>query len=195
MDIISRQDDRSYVLIANFIDGYAAGWKMALPESFKDALDIKLTPRTLSGKTLKFWTQGRIYDFHEGDVIYNTKLAYDNWDEALKSTFLGIQITSVTSSGYVDTEVVRTKTNELTIFKSKGKSVPKEEIINELIVKKQRLEYGIVKFTVLRVNSDKTAVKESESVSCNQEDFVVFLQTGIVRTKKNELLDLFNIKA
>lgn len=64
MEIEARRDDRGYALIANFVDGFALGWKMAVPESFKEALDIKLTPRKFAGKTEMLWTQGRIYDFH-----------------------------------------------------------------------------------------------------------------------------------
>ncbi len=36
---------RSDQLIANFIDGYAEGWFMKVPECFKRELDIQLTPR------------------------------------------------------------------------------------------------------------------------------------------------------
>ena len=84
MEIIAKLDDRGYALIANFVEGFAHGWKMAVPESFKDALDIKLTPRTLAGKTEMLWTQGRIYDFYAGYTIYDTKLAYNEWGEAIK---------------------------------------------------------------------------------------------------------------
>ena len=59
-------EDRSTVLIASFQDGFAAGWKMAVPEAFKEPLDIKLTPRKIKKKDELVWTQGRIFNFKEG---------------------------------------------------------------------------------------------------------------------------------
>ncbi|MDM8565857.1 hypothetical protein QUF74_09415 [Candidatus Halobeggiatoa sp. HSG11] len=50
MEIEARRDDRGYALIANFVNGFALGWKMAVPETFKEALDIKLTPRIFAKK-------------------------------------------------------------------------------------------------------------------------------------------------
>jgi hypothetical protein len=168
MEIKERRGKRSYTLIANFVDGFAFGWKMAVPESFKEALDIKLTPRILAGKTEMTWTQGLIYNFHEGDVIYDTKLAYKEWKEALKYLKLCVQVQSVSSSGYVTDE---TK-------------------IDGRIVKKQRLKYGSLIFKVYRPNEEKTATKECDVIECTQDDFVDFLKTGIIHTKGNIQLNL-----
>ncbi len=38
MEIEARRDDRGYALIANVLDGFAVGWKMAVPEAFKRLL-------------------------------------------------------------------------------------------------------------------------------------------------------------
>ena len=191
MDIEARRDDRGYALIANFVDGFALGWKMAIPESFKEALDIKLTPRRLAGKTEMLWTQGRIYDFHEGDTIYDTKLAYEEWGKALKHFTLSVQVQFASSSGYVTYETIETKDKKLEVIQQKGKTKSKEETIDGLVVKKQRLDHGLVRFRVYRPNEERTAVEECEVVECTQDDFVAFLQTGIVRTKENKQLNLF----
>lgn len=191
MEIKARRDDRGYALITNFVDGYALGWKMAVPEAFKEALDIKLTPRMFAGKKEMLWTQGRIYDFHEGDTIYDTKQAYEEWGEALKHIKLSVQVQFTSSSGYVTYETIEVKDNELEIIHQKGKAKPKEEIINGLIIKKQRIDHGLVRFKVYRLNKEKTAVEECETIECTQDDFVAFLQTGIVRTKANKQLNLF----
>jgi hypothetical protein len=164
----TRQSKRSHALIANFVDGFALGWTMAVPESFKEALDIKLTPRILAGKKEMIWTQGPIYNFHEGDTFYDTKLAYKKWREALKHFKLCVQVHSVSSSGYVTDE---TKTDGLVV------------------------KYGSLIFKVYRPDEEKTAVKECEVIECVQDDFVTFLQTGIIRTNEKKQLNLYGEKA
>lgn len=73
----------------------------------------------------------------------------------------------------------------------KDKSKPQEEIVDGLVVKKQKLDHGFVRFRVYRPNEERTALQECESIECTQDDFVVFLQTGIVRTNNNKQLNLF----
>ena len=191
MEIEARRDDRGYTLIANFVGGFALGWKMAVPEAFKEALDIKLTPRIFEKKKEMLWTQGRLYNFREGDTIYDTSQAYEEWSEALKHLKISIQIQSSSPSDYVDYEIIEVKNNELEIIHQKGKSKPKEEIVDGLVIKKQRINHGFVRFKVYRPNEEKTAVEECETIECTQDNFVAFLQTGIVRTKENKQLNLF----
>lgn len=195
MEIEARRDDRGYALIANFVEDFALGWKMAVPEAFKEALDIKLTPRMFAGRKEMLWTQGRLYDFHEGDTIYDTSQAYEKWEEALKHLKLGVQVQLASPSGYVTYETIEVRNNELEIIHQKGKAKPKEEIIDGLMVKKQRIDHGLVRFKVYRPNKEKTAVEECETIECTQDDFVAFLQTGIVRTKENKQLNLFSENA
>lgn len=191
MEIEARRDDRGYALIANFVDGFALGWKMAVPERFKEALDIKLTPRIFAKKKEMLWTQGRLYDFHEGDTFHDTAQAYGEWKEALKHLKISVQIQFTSSSGYVVYESIEVKNEKLEIIHQKGKVKPKEETVDELVVKKQRIDHGLVRFKVYRPNKEKTAVEECETIECTQDDFVAFLQTGVVRTKLNKQLNLF----
>lgn len=136
MEIEARRDDRGYALIANFVDGFALGWKMAVPEAFKEALDIKLTPRIFAKKKEMLWTQGRLYDIHEGDTIHDTTQAYKEWGGALKYLKVSVQVKFASSSGYVAYETIEVKNNELEIIHQKGKAKPKEEIVAGLVVKK-----------------------------------------------------------
>lgn len=192
MEIEARIDDRGYALIANFEEGYALGWKMAVAEVFKEALDIKLTPRIFEGKKEMLWTQGRLYNFQVGDTIYDTKQAnLKIWKDALKDITLGVQVQFATPSSYFTFETIEIKDEELKIIHQKGKSKPTEEIIDGLVVKKQRIVHGLVVFKVYRPNNSKTAVEECETIECTQDDFIAFLQTGVVRTKENKKLDLF----
>jgi hypothetical protein len=54
-----KKQKRDTVLIANFEDGFAKDWKMAVPEAFKESLDILFTDRKVKGVARKTWTQGR----------------------------------------------------------------------------------------------------------------------------------------
>ena len=70
-----------------FVDGYAVGFRMAVPECFKSAFDILQTPRKVDGLETWQWTEGipPCYSFGAGDTVYDTPLAYvGTWGEALK---------------------------------------------------------------------------------------------------------------
>lgn len=113
------------------------------------------------------WTQGQLYNFQEGNTLYDTKEAYKGtWKEALKHITFGVQIKFASPCHYV--------------------------VINDSNPKKQYLDQGIVLFRIYRPNREKTALEERELIECTQDNFVVFLKTGIITTKANELLDLFN---
>lgn len=49
---------RSNILIAQFVDGYAVGWRFAVKSVFKEALDIKQTTAVFDGYKYETWTQG-----------------------------------------------------------------------------------------------------------------------------------------
>lgn len=66
-----------------FKDGFSVGWHFVLPAAYKPELDIRLTERVEDGKTVLRWTQGPFYCFTEGQVIYDTRKAYQVWSEAL----------------------------------------------------------------------------------------------------------------
>lgn len=166
MEIEATRDDRGYALIANFEDGFALGWKMAVPEVFKEALDIKLTPRMFAKKKEMLWTQGRLYNFHEGDTIYDNKQAYDEWGRALEYLKLSVQVQSASSSSYMNYEVIEVQNKELEIVRRKGKSKPKKEVVDGLVIKRQRIDHGFVRFKVYRPNKNRTAIKEFKTLEC-----------------------------
>lgn len=88
-----KREKRSLNLIADFEDGYAEGWYFAVGEAFKDQLDTKLTPRKEDGKTVMRWTQGKLFAFAEGYVLYDIPKAYlPTWGEALKHIKLRCEI-------------------------------------------------------------------------------------------------------
>ena len=164
---------------------------MAVSESYKDALDIKLTPRRFGGKTEMLWTQGRGYDFHVGDTIHDCEAAYGNWGEALALINLSVQVISASSGGYVVSETIQTNAKELEISIQQGKGSAKPQFVDGLTIKRMRLDHGVVRFRVLRPDPARTKLVEAETIECSQDDFVAFLQTGVVRTAENQLIDLF----
>ncbi len=74
IELITRKINRSEYLIAQFIDGYAAGWAFAVKEAFRDALDIKLTAKTISKKSFQIYTQGQVLSSMRGTLFITTKV-------------------------------------------------------------------------------------------------------------------------
>jgi len=77
IEIISRKIDRSEILIAKFINGYASGWEFAVRKEFKSSLDIKKTKKVINKKTFeeyknnlsKIWSNIGIVKTKEGYTI------------------------------------------------------------------------------------------------------------------------------
>jgi hypothetical protein len=84
---------RSRKLVADFQDGFALGWKMAVGEWFRPALDISLDWRGKKEARYQVWTQGQMYRFTEGDVVYDCRLAYlAPWFSALQRIKIAVQV-------------------------------------------------------------------------------------------------------
>lgn len=76
--------DRTTDLLADFAGGYAKGWHMLVPAAFRDALDIRVTPRMMTcefcpedeetkkkcRRSFGIFTQGLGFNFQEHDIIY-----------------------------------------------------------------------------------------------------------------------------
>lgn len=95
---------RNLKLIADFHDGFAVGWHMAVPDCFKECLDICLTERVKTvkqpdGSKQKFismvLTQGSNYAFARGDTFYDCREAYSlPWSDALHVIQQSIKVLS-----------------------------------------------------------------------------------------------------
>jgi hypothetical protein len=90
------QGRRHTNLIANFVNGYADGWFMAVKECYRNQLDIKLTERKKNKQSYLEWTQGPYFSFAEGHLFYDTPKAYKKWEQALKVINKACKITSAT---------------------------------------------------------------------------------------------------
>lgn len=145
---------RSPDLNANFIEGFADGWHMALKDSFKMELDIKLTERKKNKISYFEWTQGPYYCFSEGQLIYDTREAYTCWQDALKYVNLACQVVAAKPNIPIKID------NEVT-----GKSGVKV------------LE-GYVKFLLFKPDEERTKLVPYVGYHLSQNDFVNFLKTG-----------------
>lgn len=177
------REERSLVLCANFLNGYTTDFKFTLPESFRDALDIKRTERVFGGDTNSVFTQGSNYAFKDGDVIYNTKEAYElDWNQALKSLGICLQIIKASDAYYEISETYEILNSPILIKYSKLGSTGEKEEREKLVVNKYKYYAGSVEFQLLKPNTLKTKLIEIERYETTQEDFVVLLQNGVLRT-------------
>lgn len=90
MEIVKRHTN----LVANFVDGYADGWYMAVKECYRNELDIKYTERKKHKQSFFEWTQGPYFSFAEGHIFYDTPKAYKKWEQAIKAIKIACKITS-----------------------------------------------------------------------------------------------------
>ena len=87
--------NRSRELIAEFENGFAKEWFMAIGEFYRNELDIRLTERKSDKVSYQVWTQGPYISFSSGHVFYNTKSVYEKiWSEAIREIEVACQITS-----------------------------------------------------------------------------------------------------
>jgi len=145
---------RTSVLQADFVDGFASGWRMAVKESFKMELDIKLTERKKNKISYYEWTQGPYYCFSEGQLIYDHKEAYTCWQDALKKTNLACQVVIAKPNMPLKVD------NEVT-------SKPEYRVLQ-----------GFVKFTLFKPDEGRTKLIPFVCYNLTQKDFVTFLKTG-----------------
>lgn len=83
-------------LVADFVNGYAKDWHMAVKDCYRNELDIKYTERKRNKQSFREWTQGPYFSFAEGHLFYNTPKAYRKWEDAIKDIKVVCQITSAT---------------------------------------------------------------------------------------------------
>lgn len=150
----SASTKRSADVNANFIDGFTDGWHMALKDSFKMELDIKLTERKKNKISYYEWTQGPYYCFSEGQLIYDVREAYTLWKDALDKVNLACQIVAAKPNIPVKAD------NDVT-----GK--PEYKVLG-----------GYVRFILLKPDEGRTKLVPYVGYNLSQNDFVDFLKTG-----------------
>ena len=92
----AKREDRLADLLRDPETDSTSDWFMHVPKCFNDALDIRQTLRKADGKTVTVWTQGGVFAFKVGDMIYDTARAYDEWAQALQHIKLCVQVRDTT---------------------------------------------------------------------------------------------------
>ena len=186
-----KRELRSEILIAQFQDGFAAGWRMAVLDSFREALDIRLLPRMKAGKEVLVWTQGPFFSFKRGDILYDTPKAYQAWDKSNRKFQLMIQIQADIPVGYKDPQLTSIKAPWLMLSQQRPNQKAKIVWANEILIEDFSLDPGYVKFKVWKAAERKGDGLETVEFECTQNDFVLFLQSGVLNRRKKSPIDLF----
>lgn len=155
---------RSEEVSVDWANGYAAGWKMAVPPCFREALDIRWSPRVkdvlgADGKPVmgedgkpqreevSVLTEGvpPLYSFQPGYTLYDTRAAYEGcWGDSLRKIGFGL----VVESARPDTWAEDAKAD------------------------------GLVTFQVWRPKRDRSGLARGEEQTVSQAAFVEILRSG-----------------
>lgn len=178
VELVARRSSRTEYVIANFVNGYAAGWHFAVSAAFKEALDIRITKKTVRKVEREVLTQGQNFYFKQGDILYNSRTAYDDFSSFLKGINpVSLQVKSSTSSGF-ETKNTYYINGSPVSFQKIGKSSSKEELANSFRISEQIYEAGDVTLVEYRPNQEKTSLVEVRIFTTKQDQLVALLQTG-----------------
>lgn len=160
--------ERSRNPVADFANGYAVGWAMAVGECFRAALDIAWTEKTKKGETsVWLWTQGAEYNFQVGDTLHDIPMSLDvDWQSASVGLRLTVQVIAAHPAAWLD-------------------PVPDDfEDFGEKSEKRIsfRRYPGRITFQEYRPIKDARQLSVKKIFDCTQDAFVWFLMTGIINT-------------
>ena len=177
-------DERSLVTIAQFVNGYTVGWRFYLREEYRETLDIRKTPWVgYEGPELPY-SQGRNFCFAAGHIVYDTPKATEGvWKEALQHIRFAVQVVSATPAGLVKTKEFQTEGPVAVMEDNKPAKLRK------LIYKRERMSWGNVEFALLKNKSDCSGLREIGRYKTDQEKFVSFLQTGVLRGSTGSVVE------
>lgn len=97
-----KRERRSLELLRNPTGDCPPEWAVYLPAAFNAALDIAQTPRIVTAngvrRTTWEWTQGSAFAFSPGDILYDTRDAYECWSKALTKMRFCFQVERAASA-------------------------------------------------------------------------------------------------
>jgi hypothetical protein len=152
---LRKRDRKLETPLSDFPDGVAAGWHMAVPACFRDALDITWAERRKGGASVWQWIQGSSFDFKQGDTLYDTRKAEGTWADALRHLGLCIVVTDASPALPAKPAAVRPETPE---------DVPRDT--------------GFVTFDILEPDGNRTALVTAGQRTLSQDAFIRFLICG-----------------
>lgn len=115
------KQERSQSLLITFADGFSVDTFFSIREEHKPIFDIKLTPVIEAGQSTMKWTQGEKYLFNRGDVFYSDKLAYTDFNLAVKKNLNCIQVARIFSQSGAEileqeSETLNVSSVEISLF-------------------------------------------------------------------------------
>jgi hypothetical protein len=152
---LRKRDRKLETPLSDFPDGFAAGWHLAVPACFRDALDITWAERKKGGVSAWRWIQGSSFDFKQGDTIYDVPEADGGWGDARHRVGFCVSVTDASPALPAKPAAVRPETPE---------DVPRDP--------------GFVTFDVLEPNDGRTALVRTGQRTLSQDGFVRFLICG-----------------
>ena len=170
-----RELGRRENLIALFDNGSAVGWKFHVPEVFKEALDIKLTPISIHTKTVTTWTQGHAYSFKRGDAIGSRPTK--DWKSFLEQDGVLLQVAYSTPAGFEENKRIEGKFSG-SFYQSKTHKTARKLTDSEIDVSSFVYDSGALTVDVFKVNDLKTGITKVDSIALSQVEFVTLLQQG-----------------
>lgn len=189
------------------IQGQGAGWTFHVPSCFCNALDIKQTPKLTEeekrlnkslpkGQKIKpklYWTQGSEFSFTEGCIVYDTPIARTsgiNWGATLQALGRAMQVVSgyAASPARVETETWKEEPEDLMSrineWESKGVEIRTEDNTHRKTPEFKLMAFvprvpGQINLIILRPNTTKSKLEETERLSMTQDQFVKTLIIGL----------------
>ena len=152
---LHKRDRKLETPLSDFPDGVGAGWYLAVPACFRDALDITWAERKKSGVSAWRWIQGGSFGFKQGDTLYGVAEADGDWGDALHRLGFCVAVTDASPALPAKPAAVRPETPE---------DVPRDP--------------GFVTFDVLEPNDRRTALVSTGQRTLSQDEFVRFLICG-----------------
>jgi hypothetical protein len=169
-------EERSLVHMVQFVGGYSVGWRFCLREELREMLDIKPAERVGLNPAERSLFQGKQYCFSAGHLIYDSREAYElQWGEALRVVRYAVQVISAIPAAYLKTRECKTLAPVQLLEDGKPSAEPWT-----IEYTRRRLSYGEVEMSLMK-NKDGSGLAEVGRFRTDQEKFVAFLQTGILR--------------
>jgi hypothetical protein len=165
---------------------YADGWFMCVPRCFNDSLDIRKTERVVKRQKQLSWTQGYVFSFSEGDILYDTAKAYESWTEALKEMKVCIQVQSGTAASKTFAGSVRFTTLVPDVQKKKLVKVKEETLTQEefvrLLISGERMP-SILEMDLPMIPAQEQPLAKTEILSIPEERKSRFLKDDVILVK------------
>ena len=166
-----RSMPRRQVLIANFINDFAFGWRFKVHKCHRQSLDIKLTNITYNGITKQVWTQGHAFNFIGGEFIESNSI-----DGEID---IALQIKFTSPAGFDSVDTIDGEFSG--VFRKNNASTEHGEYkVDNFPIKfnSQVYDEGSLTVDVYIVKDKKPILKER--IELSQAEFITLLQSGSV---------------